>query len=405
MTKLCFNYKDIFRSLRLGFSAKKIWMMFIGLLFGFGGYSGLTYLAHAVAGNDLLSIWETFRLLPFADPLIYPFPWYSWVIYGLGVVFFACSSLVTGTAVSKIAYEQLRGDEFYESREAFRFAFKNAAAVLASPLLLLGFVAIVVIGGLLLSLVGAIPYFGEVFVGLMALPAFAASLFIVYLLLVLLFSLLIGPSIVGATRNDTFDTLFEVFSCVNEQPGRLIWYMAIVGFLSMLGSFLLTAAAGFAGRIGEFVLQAFMGGKMPDVMANGAFYFRIALPEWWPELLRSAFVYKCDLLGLSSVYLPGDYFTINWGVDIASVLVGLAMYVVAIMTTAFGCSVWYSGNTMIYAVLAHKKDDRNILEMPDDIEELIEPVVDPFKDSASSKPETTDQAAAGPTPETEGSDS
>jgi len=67
VTKLHFNYKDIFRALRLGFSAKKIWMMFLGLFFGVAGYSGITYLAHLVAGSDLLTIWAEYRLLLRAD--------------------------------------------------------------------------------------------------------------------------------------------------------------------------------------------------------------------------------------------------------------------------------------------------------------------------------------------------
>ena len=50
MTKLHWNYKDIFRALRLGFSAKKVWMMSLGLLVGFAGYTILTYLAYAAAG-------------------------------------------------------------------------------------------------------------------------------------------------------------------------------------------------------------------------------------------------------------------------------------------------------------------------------------------------------------------
>jgi hypothetical protein len=47
------------------------------------------------------------------------------------------------------------------------------------------------------------------------------------------------------------------------------------------------------------------------------------------------------------------------------------------MVVAFGCTVWFSGMTLTYAVLAQKKDDKNILEMPDDDEDLIEPVVKP----------------------------
>lgn len=404
MTKLHFNYKDVFRALRVGFSAKKVWVMFIGTFVGFAGYSVLTYLACIVSGNEFLTVWENFRLLPFPEPEIWPFPWYSWIIYGLGAVWFVICCLVAGTAVSKVAYEQLRGDEFYESREAYKFALRNLGAVLASPVLLLAFVAMVVIGGLILSLLGAIPLFGEMFVGLMALPAFAAGMFIVYLLVVLGFCLLLAPSIVGSTRNDTFDTLFEVFSCVNEQPGRSIWYLATVGVLANFGAFLLALASGAAGRVAYLVVRIFSGPKLADVMANAGFYFKINLPEWCPGATRDAVVWFFDRLGLPQAYMPTEYVALGWSVDVASVLIAVAIYVVALTVVSYGLSIWYSGAVLTYSVLAKKKDDKNILELPDDDEDLIEPVVpkpDYLKTGGVPTFEEKPAATTGPAPEGE----
>jgi hypothetical protein len=390
MTKLHFNYKDVFRALRLGFSAKKIWMMSLGSLVGLAGYSLLTYVAYLVAGTDLLTVWQNFRLLPFPLPLDYPFPWYAWILFTVGLVFLLCAWLITGTAVSKVAYEQLRGDEFYESKEAFGFAFKNAAAVLTSPLLILAFVALILVGGLVVSLLGAIPSVGEIFVGLLSPFAFIASLFIVYLLIVFLFSLLMGPSVIGATHSDTFDTLFEVFSCVNEQPGRLIWYTATVGFLAKAGSVLLGFASSAAGRIGYGILKVFMGAKLPDIMSNASFYFKVILPDWWPQSLHQWFITLANLLGLPQIYLPGDYLSIGWNVDVASLLFGVCFYLVALLLVGFGFSTWFSGMTLSYAVLAQKKDDKNILDIPEDEEELIEPV--PNKELKDLAPKPTEPA-------------
>jgi len=392
MTKLHWSYKDVFRALRLGFSAKKVWMMSLGLLFGFAGYTILTYVAYAAAGTDFLTVWQTFRLLPFPSPLDYGFPWYSWVIYAVAVVWFLCVLLIAGTAVSKVAYEQLRGDEFYESKEAFRFAFKNSSAVLASPLLILAFVALIVIFGLIFSLLGAIPAAGEIFVGLLAILAFVASLFIVYLLIVFLFSLLLGPSVVGATHSDTFDTLFEVFSCVNEQPARLAWYTATTALLAKAGSFLLGLATSAAGGIGYAITGIFMGGKLADVMGNAAYYFKLAVPDWCPLWLQQVFVWVMDRYGLPQIYLPGDYVTVGWSQDIASLLIGVLFYLVAIMIVGYGLSVWFTGMTLNFAVLAYKKDEKNVLELPEDEEELIEPVPNPELDDLKPKPAAEEPA-------------
>ncbi len=377
MTKLHFGYKDLFRSLRLGLSAKKIWMMSLGLLVGIAGYSLLTYLAYLIAGADLLTIWQSFRLLPFPLPMDYYFPWYSWAVYSLGVLFFICAQLITGTAVSKVCYEQLRGDEFYESKEAFRFAFRHIRAVLLSPALIAAFVGLIAIGGLVLSGLGAIPAAGEIVVGLLSPIAFLASLFIVYLLVVFFFCLLIAPSVVGATKSDTFDTLFEVFSCVNEQPGRLVWYLATVAVLAKFGSFLLGLATSAAGRIGYGILSLFMHTKLQDVMSNASFYFKIRPPEWCPAPLHELLMAVANLYGLPHIYLPGDYFPIGWSIDVAALLLGACFYLVTLTVAGFGLSVWFSGTTLTYAVLAQKKDEKNILELPEDDAELLEPAVKP----------------------------
>ena len=392
MTKLHWSYKDVFRALRLGFSAKKVWMMSLGLLFGFAGYTILTYVAYAAAGTDLLTVWQTFRLLPFPSPFDYGFPWYSWVIFAAGVVWFLCVLLIAGTAVSKVAYEQLRGDEFYESKEAFRFAFKNSSAVLASPLLILAFVALIVVFGLIFSLLGAIPAAGEIFVGLLAILAFVASLFIVYLLIVFAFSLLLGPSVVGATHSDTFDTLFEVFSCVNEQPARLVWYTATIVLLGKTGSFLLGLATSAAGRIGYAITGTFMGEKLADVMGNAAYYFRLAVPDWCPGWFQQIFLREMDRYGFSQLFLPGEYISLGWSQDIASLLIGVLFYIVAIMVVGYGLSVWFTGMTLNFAVLAYKKDEKNVLELPEDEEELIEPVPNPELDDLKPKPAAEEPA-------------
>jgi hypothetical protein len=388
MTKLCFNYKDVFRAMRLGFSAKKIWMSSLGLLFALAGYAVLTYIAYLTAGVDIITTWQNFRLLPFPLPYDYPFPWYSWVLYAVGMAFFLTTMLLTGTAVSRVAYEQLRGDEFYESREAFRFAFRNAGAVVSSPLLILGFIALIVAMGLVLSLVGAIPLIGEIVVALLAVPAFIASLFITYLLVVFAFSIMMGPSVVGATHNDTFDTLFEVFSCVNEQPARLIWYTTVVAALAKLGTLLLSVASSIAGRIGYGIAGAFMGDKLADAAANAAYYFRVSLPDWLPSVIQRAFVACANLLGLPQMYLPSDYVSVGWSNDTASLLLGVCFYLVALMVAGYGLATWYSGMTLSYAVLAQKKDEKNILETPEDIEELIEPP--PLEDTPPAPPTKPD---------------
>ncbi len=373
MSELHFNYKDIFRALRLGFSAKKVGMAMLGLLFGLAGYCLITYLAHLAAGNDWITIWETYRLVPFPNPNL-PFPWFGWLLYTVGIIWLVLTVMVTGCAIAKVTYEQLRGNEFYEASEAFRFSFKNLSAVIGSPLLLIAFILVLIIGGLILSALGSIPYIGPVLVGVFAIPAFFVSLFIVYLLFVLFFTLYVGPSIVGAMGNDTFDTLFEVFSCINEQPARLIWYSLLLGFLSRLGSFLLGFASSLAGRLGSFILTLFMGETYQEILNGASFIFKIAIPNWGVFIpLHKLTVWAADIYGLPQIYAPGYWVIPNWSVYLGAVLLAVCGYAIALMVIGYGVSVWFSGNVISVAILIKKKDDKNILQTPEEEIELIEP--------------------------------
>jgi hypothetical protein len=353
-----FNYKDIFRACRLGFSAKKIWMSFMGFLVGFVGYCIISYIAYLLAGWRIEEIWIDYRLLPFPQA----FPWYSWIVWAVGVIYFLVVFLITGTAVSKVTYEQLRGDEFFEIKEAFKYAFQNANAALLSPVLPLLFIISLVICGLIISLIGAIPSVGELFIGIMALPAFAASLFIVYLLIVFLFALVLGPAITGTTKNDTFDTLFEVFSCVNEQPWRLVVYGSLLWALAKLGMFLLGLASAAAVKIGSMVAHVFAGAKIYDMLANSSHFLKVNLPAWTPELCRNLFERFIVYMRAGMLIEPSYYTRIGWQIDIGSVLFAIGFYCIALFVVSYGASIWFSGNVLIYTVLIKKKDDKNLFE-------------------------------------------
>lgn len=390
MVQLHFNYKDVFRACRLGFSAKKIWVQFLGLLFGGAGYALLSYLAHLAAGWRVEEVWAAYRFFFLPQEL----PWFGWVIWAIGLVWLVAVLLVTGTAVSKLTYEQLKGDEFYEVKAAWGFGMRQGKAALASPCLLTAFVGLLVVAGLILSLLGRIPYFGELFFGLMAIPAFATSLFIVYLLIVLFFNLLIGPAVVGTTKSDTFDTLFEVFSCVNEQNWRLLGYEALLGVMAKLSTLGLALASALAVRIGGGVVHIFMGGKLHDLFRNGLYYLRINLPEWFPA--RLPLESALNWLGLGQVLGPQAYLHKGWAMDIASFLCGVALYVMIGFVIAYLGATWFAGNTLIYTVLVKKKDDKNLLEVKEEEEKKEEVAPERPPEPAAEEPPKRPKRRARP---------
>jgi len=368
MVTMHWNYRDLFRACRLGFSAKKIWMQSVGLVLGGVGYTLLTYLAYLASGVPVAAVWERFTLIPFFDPYFASpeatinLHWWSWIIWGIGILWFLAVALVTATAVAKVTIEQLKGDDFFEVKEAFRFALSRFGVLVAAPLMPVLFAGLITVLGLILSLIGAIPVFGDLMLGLFAIPAFAASLFVVYLLVVFVFSLFLVPVVAGLTRNDSFDTLFEVFSCVGEQPWRLVVYSVVLGVLSILATGILGWFTLVAVKYGSGVLHVFAPAKIANIASGGPYYLRLSLPSWCP-------LYR--LFGASDgTFLSGELLADGVGQNIAALLVGFAAYAVLLFVIGYGAAVWNTGMTLIFAILTKKKDGKNLFE-DKEIDELL----------------------------------
>jgi len=352
------NYKDVFRCLRLGFSAKKIAMMVWGYILAMIGYIFLSYIAYLSMGWTWGDIWDVYRIFPIPEAL----SWYAWIIWLIGAIYALYVILISGTAISKVTFEQLKGDDFFQMSKAFKYATTKSKSIIMSPALVILFIISIVIAGLILSLLGAIPYFGEIFTGLMIIPAFGASLFIVYLFIVFIFTALFAPAIVATTGNDTFDTLFEIISMINDQPARLVWYTIIVAALAKFGTFLLGAFTRVAVNVGANVLSVFMGNKIVDVMYNAASAFKLTIPYWCPEPFASFAETIMRVVFGSAMFAPPSYQHINVAILIATILVALAYYLIILFVLAYGSTVWFSGALTAYLVIVKKKDDRDLLE-------------------------------------------
>ncbi|MCK4249965.1 hypothetical protein KAX97_00845 [candidate division WOR-3 bacterium] len=387
VTNLHFNYKDVFRAGRLGFSAKKIWMAFLGFLIAFIGYGIISYLSFIVAGIEIGEIWETFRVVP-----MYPIglPWYSWIIWVIGLLWWICVALLTGVAVSKITYEQLKGDEFYEIKEAINFALKNGKSALFAPFVLILLIVVLIVSGLVLALFTLIPYFGQIFFAIMAIPAFAVCMFILYLLIVIVICLHIGPSIVGETGNDTFDTLFESFSVINDQPWRFITYEILLKMIVFMGIGILGFFSAKAIFLGQDVLGLIVSpDKLGNILQNAAYYVKITLPPMCPEAYHEFFIEYIEWIGMPNLLFPPDYISAFEGFAgaIASFLFGIIYYLIILFVMSLGGAIFWSGNTLIFTVLVKKKDDKNLLEIKE--ETFEEPKVEEKPEAKDKKTKKT----------------
>ena len=358
---MLFNFKDVLRSMRLGFSAKKIWVGFLGILVGTIFYAILSYVALTLTPDwNWVTVWREYRYIPVPIAGYTVMPWYSWAIWIVGVALFVIVNLLAIGAISKITYEQVKGNEFYEITEAIKFSIKHWKGIVLSPITTIIICGVILLCGFIFGLVGRIPYLGQLAIGLLFVPIAFGALFLVYLTIVLFLSFLIAPSVVGTTKSDTFDTLFEVFSVLNDQTWRVVVWEALVAFFSVAGICILAWFTKKALTLTYFTIPLWQGprGWFTAVWQNGIWYLPSCPPVVWVENLAGRF--------LPTLLFPHTWATQNWATAFGGFCIGIGFHFIAFFVLAYGISVWSAGQTMVYTVLVKIKDDKNLLEVKEE---------------------------------------
>ena len=130
---LYFDVRDIFRAPRLALSGKKVIIFMRANLVGYGIYWVLNYLGAAVNGMDFSDTWAAYGLYPCLLSLD-SLSGIACVLYWLGVGFWFYAISLGATAVSRVTYKQLKGDEFYSGGDAWSYVRKHWHPVVFSSI-------------------------------------------------------------------------------------------------------------------------------------------------------------------------------------------------------------------------------------------------------------------------------
>ena len=122
--KLYFDVRDVFRAPRLALSGKKIIIFIQANVSGYVAYWIFNYLGAMVNGMSFTDTWLLFGLYPCllvneSLPLI------PCILFWIGVVFWFYSISLGATAVSRVTYRQLKGDEFYSGSDAWNYVKRH----------------------------------------------------------------------------------------------------------------------------------------------------------------------------------------------------------------------------------------------------------------------------------------
>ncbi len=381
MVKLRFDFRDIFRAARLSLSLQRLWIQFLGIFFGYLGYLIFTYCAILTTGAHFKAIWLRYGLLPHIG--VYHLSWYGYVLFGLGLFIFVLFWLIASTAVARAVYMNLKGFSFYTWKDSFKFSFSKVGSIIATPLSIFAIALFTGLGGVIIGLLGKIPYVGELGLSLFTLVWFAASVFLVFIILGFGISFLLTPPILATTDDDAFEGIFQSFSTMYSQPWRLIIYEVLLVAVSVAGFLFMSLFFKQAWKLMNMILVLGMGEKFVDLSYKASYLIQ----NWiYPAILWSK-----SILGDYASYF---FFTRSFIFTEVSLLLNISAWIMAIFLVFVGgyllsypLAIFNSGNGIIFLILKKIKDDENLLERKDREEEEDE--VDFEKEEKSEQEKKT----------------
>jgi hypothetical protein len=283
-----------------------------------------------------------------------------------GVLFLVLWS-VFGGAISRIAAVHVARDEKLSIRSALVFSGGKFLSFLFAPIIPLLIVTVV---GLLVgagSLLGSIPLFGPIIVGLFFVVALGAGFIMALVLLGLVGGFNLMYPTVAVEGSDSFDAISRSFSYLYARPWRLAFYTLV--------SLIYGAATYLFVRLFIYLMLVLTH------KAVGVGVFTSAgstAPLWtslWPSPATAGRLsYDIDTLSL------------NFPQEIGARLIWFWVHGVIAILGAFAVSFYFSANTIIYYLMRQEVDATDLddvyLEQADD--EFADPAAAPAPPIAGS---------------------
>ncbi len=359
MEQFHFNYKDIFRINRYGFSSRRIGIHLAGILFGYLIYEILFYLTlFVVDGAKSQTFWGNFGLLPVLpftatnlNPLTTGAMW-------VGIVAFAAIFFLVSTMASKITIEQLRGDVFFSVGNSLSFLKQYWKTVFGSffGLVFIIFFIFLIPGSV--ALLGKIPFLGKPILTLASLftpIAFIIGLLLVFIITVLIASLFFVPAIAATTNADAFETIYQLFAIIWNQPWRIVGY----------GIFLLVLKLIFVPIWAIFCLAGFAIILLPMYYLHTTFIQEsMAIANEWlgGTLQKFSSLFFQDNSVIFGINTSQPSIT-TFSITICAILITLTLICIAGSVVAYLFSLASVGTTLIYTILRTHIDGQNLLEI------------------------------------------
>ncbi|MEE9573272.1 MAG: hypothetical protein V3W20_09505, partial [Candidatus Neomarinimicrobiota bacterium] len=362
--KLYFDVRDIFRSPRLALSGKKIWLFLKANLFGFAVYWIFSYIAIILGGTNFSDAVHTSGLYPCIysvenasslSQIIYWIGITSWVI----LIFFAC------TAVSRITYKQLKGDDFYSVADANKFVKDHRYPIIFGWITVLIITAFFSFGAVIFALLGKIPFIGEILFALLYILYFFGSVFTIYTLIVFITSFIYSPAIVATLEEDTMGTVFQSYSITWSQPWRLVLYHLILLPIAVVGVaiFKWFWLAGYQLINIIFGAELLMSSKLHNIVGWAT---DLVNPQFGFCNFLDRYLSFGDKVNQHTLLSLQDGFVLSSTEYIAGTIIAIILFILFMSIVSYGLSILSVGETIIFIIFKKKSDGGNLLYRSDE---------------------------------------
>ncbi len=254
---------------------------------------------------------------------------------------------VAGGAICRIAALHSTRDEKIPLKEAFGFAKQKFSGFFSAPLMPIAFIVGCCIVLMLLGIIGAIPFIGEITIGAIFVVPLAVGFVLALVIVGAIGGLGLMYPTIAIEGSDAFDAFSRCYSYVYARPWKTIFYTLVTAvygtlcfifvklFIALVFSATSTItgitmnmdAAGYAAPLGK--LQAM----------------------WFSPTFSGPFFGRFYLFPLSASEALGSFFISIW----VFLLVGLVI--------AFAISFFFCGYTLIYLLLRRDVDTTEMDEV------------------------------------------
>lgn len=345
--KLSYNFNDITRTPARALSAKKILVMSFYLITALAIYDIFTYIALAIEGERLSSVFDAYGFFPFYKLFFTGF--IARYIFLFGLSFSVLSVMLGFFSVATLEFEAIKGDRFFSPFHALSRSFKRIKQIVLAELAIVCFVLFIVLIFAIFGLVSRLPFIGEwLYAVVFVIPNFLISLFTVFVILILVVSIILLPATAAAEeKGEAFQAILETFSTIIRRPFRWLGY-TLYGLAA--GKFFSYIYAYFCYRAVQFMVVTSSIGGGTNIKSLTA-------------QAMSLLPYNSDVTQFMLHAFPG----IDWGFSLskysvigsaqpASYLLSFMLFFIFVTIVAYFLSVVATAQLRGYLIIRYLKD-------------------------------------------------